>query len=171
MKGFFSNKKIIISLILVVIMIVLFSTKFNPIRLLSSTYNMNQLEESIGKIKIGDFIDYEINGYSNWQVVSIDKENNTLDVVSRENVEDITLETKDDYLNALDTFQETANKYTDNNLAIKARSVTRADLSNFAFDEEFWNADMYDGAIAYTSGKNKYFEDVPEDGHIIMFRM
>ena len=80
----------------IVIMIVLFSTKFNPIRLLSSTYNMNQLEESIGKIKIGDFIDYEINGYSNWQVVSIDKENNTLDVVSRENVEDITLETKDE---------------------------------------------------------------------------
>ena len=94
-------------------------TKLNPIRLLGSLYNANKIEESIGKIKVGDSIDYEINGYSNWQVVSIDKENNTLDVVSKENVEDITLETKDDYINALDTFQETANKYTDDKLAIK----------------------------------------------------
>lgn len=74
-------------------------------------------------------------------------------MVSKTNTEDITLTTEDDYKNALNIFQETADKYVDGKYAIKARSVSRTDLDNFAFDEEFWNADIYDGAVAYTNGK------------------
>lgn len=150
------SKKLIICASFIIVMIVLLGTKLNPIRLLGSLYHSNEIKDSIGKIKVGDVIDYEINGYSNWQVVSVDRENNTLDVVSRENVEDITLETKEDYENALDIFQATADKYTDDNLAIKARCVNRADLDNFAFDEEFWNADIYNGSVAFSDGKIGY---------------
>ena len=149
-------KYLIIGSSFLLIFTILFVSKLNPIRLLGSLYNVNEIESNIDKIKIGDRINYEINGYSDWQVVSIDKRNNTLDVVSRTNVEDITLTTKEDYENALDIFQETANKYTDNKYAIKARSVSRSDLDNFAFDEVFWNADIYDGKVAFTNGSIEY---------------
>ena len=147
---------LLIGLGFVFLFVVLLSTKFNPMRLLGSAYNTSEIENNINKIKIGDKINYEINGYSDWQVVSIDKNNNTLDVVSKTNVEDISLTTKEDYENALNIFQETANKYTDNSYAIKARCVTRADLDNFGFDEVFWNADIYDGAVAFTNGAVRY---------------
>lgn len=158
MKGKKSrNKKyLIIGLSLILVFLVLFSTKLNPLRLLSSIYNVEDVDTSIGKIKLGDIIHYDLNGYSNWQVIYIDKKNNTLDVVSKTNTEDITLTTEDDYKNALNIFQETADKYVDGKYAIKARSVSRTDLDNFAFDEEFWNADIYDGAVAYTNGAIKY---------------
>lgn len=149
-------KYLIIGLSLVLVFAILFASELNPIRLLGSIYNVNEINSNIDKIKIGDRINYEINGYSDWQVVSIDKRNNTLDVVSRTNVEDITLTTKEDYENALDIFQTAANKYTDNKYAIKARSVSRSDLDNFAFDEVFWNADIYDGKVAFTNGSIEY---------------
>ena len=150
------KKYLIIGASLLLIFSILFVSELNPLRLLSSIYNANDIEDSIGKIKIGDIINYDINGYSDWQVVSIDKNNNTLDVVSRTNVEDVSLTTKEDYENALDIFQEVANKYTDNKYAIKARCVTRADLDNFGFDEVFWNADVYNGSVAFTNGKISY---------------
>lgn len=149
-------KYLIIGLSLVLVFAILFASELNPIRLLGSIYNVNEINSNIDKIKIGDRINYEINGYSDWQVVSIDKRNNTLDVVSRTNVEDITLTTKEDYENALDIFQTAANKYTDNKYAIKARCVSRSDLDNFGFDEVFWNADIYDGKVAYTNGNIGY---------------
>lgn len=164
-------KKFIVGLSVIIIVVMLFCTKFNPIRLLGSLYNADQINENIDKIKIGDTITYEINGYSNWQVVSIDKGNNTIDVVSRDNVEDVTLTFKDDYDNFLDILQTTANKYVDGKLAIKARSVSRADLDNFAFEGEFWNVDIYDGAVAYTTGAIKYeeFENDPHSYYYIPY--
>ncbi len=160
---------ITIGLSIVLIFVILFNTELNPIRLLGSLYNVDDVETSIGKIKVGDIIHYDINGYSDWQVVSIDKNNNTLDVVSKTNVEDVTLTTKEDYENALDIFQQTADKYTDNKYAIKARCVTRADLENFAFDEIFWNADIYNGAVAFTNGAIRYGgSDNPEEAYYLL---
>ena len=147
---------LLIGLGFIFLFVILLSTKLNPIKLLGNAYSSTDIESNIDKIKIGDIINYEINGYSNWQVVSIDKNNNTLDVVSRTNVEDVSLTTKEDYENALDIFQATANKYVDGKYAIKARCVSRADLENFGFDEVFWNADIYNGSVAFTDGAVKY---------------
>lgn len=156
------TKYMVIISCFVLLITILITSKLKPTKLLGNLYNINDVEKNIGKIKVGDIINYEINGYSNWQVVSVDKENGTLDVVSKTNVEDVTLTSKEDYKNALDIFQTTANKYTDNKYAIKARSVTRADLDNFGFDEVFWNADIYDEAVAFTDGRVKY--NATEDG-------
>lgn len=150
------TKYIILASCLVLVLTVFFASQLKPSRLLGNLYNINDVEKNIGKIKVGDIINYDINGYSTWQVVSIDKESGTLDVVSKTNVEDVTLTTKEDYENALEIFQTTANKYTDDNYAIKARCVNRADLTNFAFDEVFWNADIYNGAVAFSDGRVKY---------------
>ena len=152
----FNKKLIVLTSCLVLVFTIVFASKLKPTRLLGNLYNINDVEKNIDKLKVGDIINYEINGYSNWQVVSIDKESGTLDVVSKTNVEDITLKTKEDYENALETFQTTANKYTDNSYAIKARCVNRADLDNFGFDEVFWNADIYNGSVAYSNGRVKY---------------
>lgn len=68
------NKKyLIIGLSLILVFLVLFSTKLNPLRLLSSIYNVEDVDTSIGKIKLGDIIHYDLNGYSDWQVIYIDK--------------------------------------------------------------------------------------------------
>ena len=158
-------KILITSICMVILIIVLVGVSVKPNRLLGSVYNINDLSSDISKLKVGDTIKYEINGYSDWKVIYIDKENNTVDVVSKENLTDITIEDKDDFDNSLSIFQTEADKYVDGKYAIKARCVTRADLENFAFGEAFWTADNYNGSVAYTSGKITYvdfedFEDV-----------
>lgn len=151
-------KILITSICMVILIIVLVSISFKPDKLLGSVYNLQDVSSNIDKIKIGDSINYEINGYSDWKVIYIDKENGTIDVVSKENVSDITISNKEDFDNALEIFQTEANKYVDGNYAIKARSVTRADLENFAFGQTFWTADIYNGSIAYTAGKIEYVD-------------
>ena len=87
---------------------------------------------------MGDSINYEVNGYSDWQVIGKDEYAGTIDVVSKTNTEDLTLEpnqTKEYYENK---FQETANKYVDNNYAINARTVKMEDLRYFEYNNEFW---------------------------------
>ncbi len=154
--------KILIASVCTVVLIILsVCISIQPKRLMSSVYNFNDVEANINKLKVGDSINYDINGYSTWKVIYIDKENNTIDVVSKDNLTDITLSTKEDFENALDTFQTEADKYVDGKKAIRARSVTRADLEYFGFDEQFWTADNYNGSIAFSGGKITYID--PED--------
>ena len=151
-------KVLITSIFMVILIIVLVGISVNPNRLMGSVYNINDLNTNIKKIKIGDSIKYEINGYSDWKVIYIDKVNGTIDVVSKDNVSEITISDKDDFDNALDIFQTEADKYVDGKYAIKARSVNRSDLENFAFGKEFWTADKYDKSIAYSAGKIEYVD-------------
>lgn len=151
-------KIIAASICTIVLIIVMVCTSVSPNKLLGSVYNINDVEKNINKIKIGDSINYEINGNADWKVIYIDKENNTIDVVSKKNLAEITLTNKEDFENALDTFQTEANKYIDGKYAIKARSVTRSDLEYFGFEEQFWTADNYNGAISFTQGKIEYID-------------
>ena len=151
-------KIIAASICTIVLIIVMVCTSVSPNKLLGSVYNINDVEKNINKIKIGDSINYDINGNSEWKVIYIDKENNTIDVVSKKNVADITLSNKEDFENALTTFQTEANKYVDGKYAIKARSVNRSDLEYFGFEGQFWTADNYNGAIAFTNGKIEYID-------------
>lgn len=106
-------KVLITSIFMVILIIVLVGISVNPNRLMGSVYNINDLNTNIKKIKIGDSIKYEINGYSDWKVIYIDKVNGTIDVVSKDNVSEITISDKDDFDNALDIFQTEADKYVD----------------------------------------------------------
>lgn len=149
------------SICTVILIVIMVSMSIRPNHLLGSVYNVNDLEKNIDKIKVGDIINYDLNGQSKWKVIYIDKGNGTVDVVSTDTLAQITLSTKEDFENALDTLQTEANKYTDNKNAIKARSVTRADLDNFGFEDEFWTADTYNLSLAYSGGKIEYIS--PED--------
>ena len=117
---------------------VLLSNKFITKQTVGSIYNIEEAGDNFDNIQIGDSINYEVNGYSDWQVIGKNENNGTIDVVSKTNTEDLTLEygqSKEYYENK---FQETANKYVDNNYAISARTVNQNDLNNFSYDNDFW---------------------------------
>ena len=151
--------KILTASICTVILIVLMVTmSIKPGKLLGSMYNVNDLEKNIDKLKVGDIINYEINGQSKWKIIYIDKGSGTVDVVSTDTLGEITMTTKEDFENALDTLQAKADEYVDGSYAIKARSATRADLDNFGFEDEFWTADTYNLSLAYSGGKIDYID-------------
>ena len=164
-------KIIAASVCAIILIIVMVYSSVKPTKLLGSVYNINDLEKNVNKLKVGDSINYEINGYSNWKVIYIDKENNTVDVVSKDNLAEFTLSTKEDFDNALDNFQQEANKYVDGKYAIKARSVTRADLDYFGFQEDFWTADNFNGSISFSGGKINYIDpaDQNDDYYMLPF--
>lgn len=159
------------SICMVILIILMVCVSVKPNKLLGSVYNINDIDANINKIKVGDVINYEINGNSKWKVIYIDKLNNTVDVVSKDNLGEITLKDKNDFNNALNTLQEEANKYVDGKYAISARSVTRADLEYFAFDKDFWTADNYNGSIATSNGKITYVDknDFANDFYYLPF--
>ena len=178
MKKLFLNDKIkyiIPCLIVTVALVVLFiGNQFKPKQALGSAYNINELESNFDSIKIGDEVNYEINGYSDWQVIGKDEYTGTIDVVSKTNTEDLTLEygqSKEYYENK---FQEIANKYIDNNYAVRARTVNQGDLDYFNYDNDFWLNSVSDTNILTSQGtwelKNykmyvipyveKYFENI-----------
>lgn len=141
-----------IAVCLIIVLVCIFGSNLNPIRLLSNVYNVEDIKMSIDDVKVGDTINYEANGYTEWQVLYIDKENNTLDIISKDSVEDVSLTGWIDYENALDIFQETAEKYMDGKYAISARSVTQADLANLNFNSYFWTADTMKASVLYNNG-------------------
>lgn len=129
------NKKIIIILLLLLFIVFLIAI-ISKDQLLRSVYNLPDVE--IDKVKIGDTINYNINGYSDWQVIGKDNDSGTIEVVSKTNVKDLELEPDksiDEYKNKL---QELADQYVDNKYAISARSVTKDDLNYFSYEQEFW---------------------------------
>ena len=130
---FKKNKSLIIVLLLSIVFLIAIISKE---KLLGSIYNIPDIE--IDKVKIGDTINYDINGYSDWQVIGKDNDSGTIEVVSKTNVKDLELEPDksiDEYKNKL---QELANEYVDNKYAVSARSVTKDDLNYFSYEQEFW---------------------------------
>ena len=98
-----------------------------------------------------------MNGYSDWQVIGKDEYAGTIDVVSKTNTEDLTLEpnqTKEYYENK---FQETANKYIDNSYAISARAVNQGDLDYFNYDNNFWLNGVNESTIKTSQGLWEYY--------------
>ena len=130
---------------------VLLSNKFITKQNLGSIYNIDEAGDNFDNIQIGDSINYEVNGYSDWQVIGKDEYNGTIDVVSKTNTEDLTLEfgqSKDYYENK---FQETANKYIVGN-AISARTVKSSDLDYFNYDNNFWLNNVTEEKIITSQG-------------------
>ena len=81
-----SRYQLIIFIVVLVAFFTFLFLKINSLKnALGSVYNVTELEQQFDKIAVGDTINYEINGYSDWQVISTDKDNGTIDVVAKSN--------------------------------------------------------------------------------------
>ena len=88
-----SFKYLIPGIIAVILLSAVFlSNKFITKQAVGSIYNIDELKNNFSNVKIGDTINYEINGYSDWEVLYTDIDNGTIDIVSKTNTEDLTLE-------------------------------------------------------------------------------
>ena len=127
--------------------------RFRGNGLLGSVYSITELESKIDNVHVGDTINYNINGYSDWQIVSIDKGNGTVDVISKDNVSNITLD-EETAVNALNVFQEAANQYLDNNYVVKSRCAMASDLTGIEYDQDdgFWLNNANENMVSITYG-------------------
>ena len=162
----------VISIILIVTIFI--GTKFLPKQALGSIYNIDEAGTNFDNIQRGDTVNYEINGYSDWQVISKDDYNGTVDVVPKTNVEDLTLEYGQSKEYYEQKFQETANKYTDNNYAISARTVNREDLNYIEYDNSYWSDQSNDfwlntinENLIQTSRENNLYQYTGEENYKI----
>ena len=79
-------------------------------------------------LKVGDNVKYEAKGYKNWKVLSIDKDNNTVDIISGGIVKNITLSGKEDWDKYEDIIQREVDEYKNGDKAKKATTVTSSHL-------------------------------------------
>ena len=142
----------LILIILILVFFVFKVVKFSFNKIMGNVYEISEIKSNIDNVKIGDTIKYEANGYSDWQVLSVDKENNTLDIISKTSPEEVTLSGNGANETALDVFQETANKYLDGKYAVSARSVNTTDIDNFSSNDFFWLANVNQYVVYYNGG-------------------
>ena len=148
-----SLKYLIPGLIIVVLISTIFlSSKFIRKQAIDNVYNIFDAEANFDIIEIGDEINYEINGCSNWQVIGKNNYEGTINVVSKTNAEYLTIEGNKNIEYYQNIFQETANKYTNNSYVIKARTVEQSDLDLFSYEDEFWLNDIEENQIKTSKG-------------------
>ena len=117
----------------------------NLLKLVGSIYNITDISSNIDNIQIGDKINYSANGVDDWEVLSINKGNNTIEIVSTDSVENLTLTGYAGWVSTKDKMQEIANKYVTGPYAIGARNLTSVDLksaTNITKKGAFWIADQ-----------------------------
>ena len=150
------QKKLNYILIMIIIILLLFiifkAVKFSFNKIMSNIYEISEINKNIDNLQKGDTIKYEANGYSDWEVLYIDKENKTIDIISKTSPEEVTLKGKDGYENGLNIIQEKVNKYLSGDSAISARNVTQADLQNFNYEGVFFTSNLSTDSIYYDSG-------------------
>ena len=130
--------KLAVSSVLLVVVLAIVLLTFIKLRSnVVSVYNISDLERKIDLVQPGDTINYNLNGVNEWQVLRKDKYNGTIDVISKENVKDITL-TEDNATSAKEIFSVETNKFKDNEYAIDSKLATRDDISLLAYQEDFW---------------------------------
>lgn len=123
-----SSKYIIPGILAIVLVVAIFlGAKLMTKQNLASIYNIDEASSNFDNIQIGDTINYEVNGYSDWQVLYIDKGNGTIDVAPKTNIEDLTLESDNDRSYYEEKLKETATKYVDDKYAINSRPIASSD--------------------------------------------
>ena len=130
------------------VFVVALSGKIITSSLLGSVYNISNLKDNINNINPGDTINYDINGYSDWRVLSIDKENGTIEVTSNTNTKNLTIQPYQSVDKYNQLFQTEANKFLDNNYVVSARTINKADsLLLGDVEEEFWLANVNERSL------------------------
>lgn len=130
--------------------------------LTTSIYNINDLSSSLDNLKVGDNINYEINGYSDWKIISIDKENGTIEVTSNSNVYDLTIEpnkTVDEY-NAI--FQAEADKFSDIVMLYQGKNYFTNKNKVMYF--------VYNRGNSYVQCQSYYCFEPPTDSSYVSFK-
>ena len=118
-----------------------------PAMLANDVYSIGDLNDKLDKVKEGDIINYEINGYSKWRVLGVDKENGTVEVTSDSNVYDLTLEpnkTADEY-RAI--FQAEADKFSNDEYVVNSRTIAKSDSLRFDTKGEYWLANVNEDSL------------------------
>ena len=155
-------KYIIPSVVVLILIGIIIGYNILPKQALGSIYNISELGDNFDNIQIGDEVNYEINGYNNWQVIGKDDYNGTVDIVSKTNTEDLTLEYGQPKEYYEQKFQEIADKYTDGNYAISARTVNTSDLDYFTYDNDFWLDTISDTSIKTSQATYQYTGENPK---------
>ena len=119
-------KLIIPAAVCLFVFVVALSGKVLLSSLTSSVYNITDLN-NLDNVNVGDAINYDINGYSDWRVLSIDKENGTIEVTSNTNTKNLTIQPYQSVDKYNQLFQTEANKFLDNNYVVSARTINKAE--------------------------------------------
>ena len=143
-----SYLKYLVPLAFVLLLLFVFlGSRIVPAMLAGNVYNIGDLSGNIDNIKAGDIINYEINGYSKWRILSVDKENGTVEVTSDSNVYDLTIEPNHniDYYNEL--FQTEADKFNDGRYVANTRTIAKSDSLMFDTKGEYWLANVNENSL------------------------
>lgn len=141
-----NNKKsiIIFSCLIVLSVAFIFIFGSNLTRLLGNMYNIDEIGANIDNIKSGDKINYTANGVDDWEVLSVDKASNIIEIVSTKPVEDLELGGYEGWLSAKEKMLEIANKYGVGDNVVGTRNLNLNDItsSNISFSGCFWLDDQ-----------------------------
>ena len=102
---------------------------FRPVVTLKFSNNVVG-KDSEDNLSIGDNVKYNALEYQNWKVLSINKDNNTVDLISGGIVKNLMLQGEDDFDNYEDILQTEVDKYKTGSNVISARAVEYSDLAN-----------------------------------------
>ena len=114
---------------------------FRPVLTLRFTNNQSG-KDLDSPLKVGDNVKFEVNGYKNWKILSIDTESNTVDIISGYIVKNVGLSGRGDY-DAMETIiQREVDAYKTGDV-ISARSVSSSDYDalyamNDRVTAEYW---------------------------------
>lgn len=108
------------------------STKLGFRPVLTLRYGQSAEAKNISgtKFKIGDYVKYSAKEYDSWRVLSVNKEENTMDIISTGAVKNITFSGKSGYDNAIEELQREAEQYMVGDRALRTRVVDDLDIDN-----------------------------------------
>ena len=119
---------------------------FRPIVTLKYSDKLVDGKAFNNKLQVGDNVNYTALEYQNWKVLSINEENNTVDIISGGIVKNILLYGEKDFESFEQILQNEVDKYKVGDNVISARIVEYADIPNLnKFDDKvnvkYWALD------------------------------
>ena len=118
-----------------------------PSLLANNVYSITDAGGNIDSLNPGDMINYNINGYSNWRILTVDKENGTVEVTSDSNVYNLTIDPSksDEEINAI--YQAEADKFIDDRYVINSRTISKADSLLIDTKGEYWVSNINENSL------------------------
>ena len=135
-----SLKFVLPGIIVVVLIAIILGRLLVPNKAMGSVYSIEQVSQDIDSIRVGDTINYEINGYDDWQVLYVDKENGTVDLVSGGIVKNVMISGDTGYNNYSEILQDEVNAYKNGPNVVGVRALAKSDLSNLNLIKDEVNA-------------------------------
>lgn len=103
---------------------------FRPIVTLKYSDELVKGKNLNNELQVGDNVNYSALEYQNWKVLSIENENNTVDIISGGVVKNIMLYGEQDFDSFEEILQNEVDKYKVGDNVISARALEYSDLTN-----------------------------------------